>query len=723
MDEKMRQEIALHRWAVIAEAANPRLSGGERGAVVRAIAARQHAHPDGTVRRYSRGTVDRWLRAWRAGGVDGLRPAARSDTGKVRAMPELFAEAAALRLELPGRSAAQISSILYHRHGVRVAERTVRGQLRRAGLHRAALKAAPKAYGRYEAERPNERWVTDVLVGPWVPYPKRDGSARARLFLIVDDHSRLLVDGRFYDRENARICQELLRRAITRRGIPDILYADNGAPFANAWLARTCAVLGIRLIHSKPYSPQGRGKQERANRYIREAFLAEAMHQGIESLDQLNDWFAAWAEQVANRRVHAETGQPPIDRFQAAGPHRQADPALIREAFRWSVTRRVTRVATVPLEGNSTPSIPPSPGRRVELRYDPEDLAGIEVFLDGRPAGAAVPFVIGRHVHRAVAPPAPPAADPTGIDYLGMVAAAHDEEAGTGAAIDFTRLPMLPQRPGRTAMASRAPWAAHFGLARTPFGKAIAAGDLFARQAHAQATARISFCITETLLGVITGDVGAGKTVAVRAAVAGLDPTRHQVIYVANPAFGTRGLYVQVVRALGAQPRYLKAELMAQAADLLAAEAAERHRTVVLIVDEAHLLQPDQLEELRLMTNAEMDSASPFAGILIGQPTLARQLRMGTFAALDQRIATRYAIKPMDLAESAAYLRHHMTLAGREEPLFADDAVARLHRVSSGLPRALNNAATAALIAAAAAGQDLVDDACAKKAVAELTRD
>jgi type II secretory pathway predicted ATPase ExeA len=217
--------------------------------------------------------------------------------------------------------------------------------------------------------------------------------------------------------------------------------------------------------------------------------------------------------------------------------------------------------------------------------------------------------------------------------------------------------------------------------------------------------------------------VGAGKTVAVRAAVAALDPTRHQVIYVANPAFGTRGLYVQVVRALGAQPRYLKAELMAQAADLLAAETAERHRTVVLIVDEAHLLQPDQLEELRLMTNADMDSASPFAGILIGQPTLARQLRMGTFAALDQRIATRYAIKPMDLAESAAYLRHQMTLAGRDEPLFADDAIARLHRVSSGLPRALNNAATAALIAAAAAGQDLVDDACAKKAVAELTRD
>src|SRR5438128_16828 len=107
-------------------------------------------------------------------------------------------------------------------------------------------------------------------------------------------------------------------------------------------------------------------------------------------------------------------------------------------------SRRVTRVATVPLEGNSYSVDPALTGRRVELRYDPENLAVIEVFLDGRPAGAAVPFVIGRHVHRAVAPPPPPAADPTGIDYLGMVAAAHDEQAGTGAAIDFTRLPLQP---------------------------------------------------------------------------------------------------------------------------------------------------------------------------------------------------------------------------------------------------------------------------------------
>jgi type II secretory pathway predicted ATPase ExeA len=90
---------------------------------------------------------------------------------------------------------------------------------------------------------------------------------------------------------------------------------------------------------------------------------------------------------------------------------------------------------------------------------------------------------------------------------------------------------------------------------------------------------------------------------------------------------------------------------------------------------------------------------------------------------LDQRIATRFSIKAMDIGESAAYLGHHLARAGLDTPLFADDAIARLHRVANGLPRALNNAATAALIAAASEGKDLVDDACAKKAVAELTKD
>ncbi len=441
MDDKMVEAVALHRWAVIAEAANARLTPAERGRAVRAIAARTHTHPDGSERRYSRGTIDRWVRDWRTAGLAGLRPQPRADTGAVRARPELFDEAVALRLELPARSAAQIAEILWARHNVRVAPRTLRAQLRRRGLHREALEAEPKVFGRYEASRPNERWITDVLVDPWVPFPRTATSLRGRLFVIVDDHSRLLVHGRFHPVENARAGQEVLRQAIVRRGLPDVLYADNGAPFSNAALSRSCAVLGVRLVHSQPYSPQGRGKQERLNRLIRERFIAEAEHVGVDNFAELNDRFEAWAEQVANRRTHAETGQTPIERWEAGGVPRAADPARLRDAFLWAAARRVSKTATVSLEANAYSVDPGLVGRRVELRFDPADLTVIEVFCQGRPAGVATAFVIGRHSHRAAPQAARPPAEPTGIDYLGMVAAAH--EAEMVGPISFAQSPLF----------------------------------------------------------------------------------------------------------------------------------------------------------------------------------------------------------------------------------------------------------------------------------------
>ena len=312
---------------------------------------------------------------------------------------------------------------------------------------------------------------------------------------------------------------------------------------------------GIRLIHSKPYSPERRGKQERLNRYIREAFLAEAIHQGIESLEELNDLFAAWAEQVANRRVHAETGQAPIERFGAGGPHRQASPALIGEAFRWSVTRRVTGAATVPLEGNAY-AVDPAlrPAGRAALR--PEDLTRIEVYLDGaRRRRGAVRHPPARPPRRAPAPR--PGPDPTGIDYLGMVAAAHDGEAGTGAKIDFTQLGKLPGSPRpEEEQGSPAPWAAHFGLARTPFGKSIPARDLFpARPTPRRSPGSASAWTNPARRD--HGDVGAGKTVSVRTVLAGLDASRHTIIYLPNPMIGIRGLHEMIVATSAASPTAL----------------------------------------------------------------------------------------------------------------------------------------------------------------------
>jgi type II secretory pathway predicted ATPase ExeA len=262
---------------------------------------------------------------------------------------------------------------------------------------------------------------------------------------------------------------------------------------------------------------------------------------------------------------------------------------------------------------------------------------------------------------------------------------------------------------------------AHYGFTRTPFGRGLAPQMLHRHTAHAEAVARIGWCIRERGLGVITGEVGAGKTVAVRAALAALDASRHTVVYLGNPAVGGRGLYGCIVTALGGVPRLHKAALIPQTSDLLASEEHERGRTTILVCDEAHLLSADQLEELRLLTNSEMDSHSPFACLLVGQPTLRRRIKLGTFAALDQRITLRYAMAGMTGTETAGYLTHHLKLAGRSDTLFSDDAVALIHQVSRGLPRAVNNLAIQALVAAYATNKSIVDESSARAAVAEVT--
>src|SRR5207247_1524771 len=218
----------------------------------------------------------------------------------------------------------------------------------------------------------------------------------------------------------------------------------------HAALERSCAVLGIRLIHSRPYRPQGRGKQERLGRYIRERFLIEAEAQGISSFQELNDRFMAWSEQVCNTRVHAETGQTPMQRFTSLGPLHAVEPSLLREGFRWSVLRRVTSTASVSLAGNRYSVDAALIGRRVELRFDPEDLTRLEVYWEGHPAGQAIPFILGHHVHRQVRqaqPPTPPA--PTCVDYLGLVLAAHDAEMlGQLAFRDLPVPPSEDHQPG-----------------------------------------------------------------------------------------------------------------------------------------------------------------------------------------------------------------------------------------------------------------------------------
>ncbi len=261
----------------------------------------------------------------------------------------------------------------------------------------------------------------------------------------------------------------------------------------------------------------------------------------------------------------------------------------------------------------------------------------------------------------------------------------------------------------------------HWGFTRMPFNKDLSPSMLLGHQAHAQAKARITWAIGEGTIGVITGEVGAGKTVAVRAATSGLDASRHRVIYLGFPTVGARGIYNAIVEGLGGLPRFHRAALVAQARGALSAEVIERGRKVIVIVDEAHLLDNEGLEELRLLTNSDMDQTSPMTLLLVGQPMLARRIKLGTFAALDQRIGLRYVMGAMTEDETRSYVDHHLSLAGRSDTLFSDDALGLIHRVARGLPRAVNNMAVQSLLAAYATNKTIVDESSAQAAVAEVT--
>lgn len=423
-----RESEALHRYAVIREAADERLKPSERGALVRAAASRLHPDPFGRLRAHGRSTLDDWIRAYRRGGFEALKPKLRS-SGPLTD-PAILAQAAELRREEPARSGAQIAAILRALHGEGApSARTVQRHLVRSGLRRGQGAGERAGFGRFEATRPNELWVADALHGPTVAL-QRGGEIKRKAicFAILDDHSRLCVGAYFEPAETELRLERTLRAALEARGVPEALYVDNGSPFASEQLARACAVLGIRLTHSKPGRPQGRGKIERFFRTLREQFLIEAARREELSLPELNRLLRAWLERSYHRRPHSETGEAPAMRFAAARPRYLSDEEL-HDAFLWSVARVVSKTATVSLHGNRYEVDAALIGRSVELLFDPFALGKVEVRWGGRSFGEAVAHEIARHVHpRAEADLGLEPPRKTGIDYLALLEAEHERD-------------------------------------------------------------------------------------------------------------------------------------------------------------------------------------------------------------------------------------------------------------------------------------------------------
>ncbi|MDT3446959.1 DDE-type integrase/transposase/recombinase [Pseudofrankia sp. BMG5.37] len=422
------QEVGLFRYALIREAADPALTTKQRGRLVRAIAAREHVGPGGRPVRLTRWTLDRWIAAWRAGGFDALVPAPRRISARTAA--DTLALAVALKRENPERTAAQVRRILAAQLGAAPALRTLQRHFAEAGLGPGALVTTPAGvFSPFQAEKRNELWTGDGLHGP------RVGGRRTFLFAFVDDYSRAAVGYRWSFHEDTVRLADALRVALTARGLPDRAYVDNGAAFVDASLRRACAKLDIRLTHSTPHRPEGRGKIERFFHTVTSQFLVEIAQDTtpegtgttVTSLDELNRLFQGWAEQVYHRQTHSETGQPPLARWEnAPGTIRHATPAAIAQAFLWSETRVVSRTGLVCLHGNRYQVDAHLAGHRVELVFDPFDLTELTVRLGDTDAGTATPFTLRRHSHPKARPDTPTEKPrPTGINYLALVDAQH----------------------------------------------------------------------------------------------------------------------------------------------------------------------------------------------------------------------------------------------------------------------------------------------------------
>jgi putative transposase len=435
-EEERRTQIALFRYALIAPLLNRSLERGEIAAHLKAVAAQSHHIPYSTRSRLDDETIWRYLARYRDGGFESLKPQLRADAGKSRRIPEdIVQQAIALRQEVPTRSANTIIQILRREPtyppDLTLAARTLRGILQQRGITREKLVGQSKAFRRFERECANALWQGDMLVGPYLPDAERPGKyRRTALFCFIDDYSRLIPYGEFFLEESLPRLERVLKVALLRRGVPERTYVDNGKVYVSTQLAAACATLGIRQIHSTPYTPNTRGKIERFFGTVRSQFLPEVESAKVATLEDLNASFQAWVEVVYHKAVHSETGQAPLERFQQSLTQitvRQADPRQLRDAFLWRDKRTVTRTATLSLQGNRYSVDPLLAGQQVELRFDPFELAEVEVWQNSHFVARAQVVKLERERHLALdrIPPPTQEAKSEHVDFLASLRAEH----------------------------------------------------------------------------------------------------------------------------------------------------------------------------------------------------------------------------------------------------------------------------------------------------------
>ena len=396
-DEKM--QVAVFRFSVISDFIHtPFMSRQEKSRIMQDKCSRKWQIPFSEKTRISRSTIERWIRLYKEsnGNLQSLCPHDRVDQGKCRAMDEETCQLLTrLKTDMPSATVPYLIERIKRSYPeVRLNTSTVYRFLHQQDLMHPKEKK-PTDRRKFEAELPNDLWQSDVMHGPKVEVNSR--RQKTYLIAIIDDHSRLIVYARFYLSENVASYLDAFEKGLLQRGLPRKLYVDNGSAFRSKHLEYVCASLSIALIHSKPFTPQGRGKIERWFKTVRTRFLP---HCQASSLGDLNTALKAWLMEDYQQKVHSATGQTPFDRFTSKMHCLRTAPSDLKDHFRKVVRRTVNKDRTITIDGRLYEGPFALIGKRVELLYHPDNPEQVEARYQNESFGMIHP--VNLHVNYRV---------------------------------------------------------------------------------------------------------------------------------------------------------------------------------------------------------------------------------------------------------------------------------------------------------------------------------
>lgn len=433
MAEDESEKKALFRFQVISPLLALELPRGQKRELYKTLAAKEWSVENGETVKLSEETIRRWLRIYRRDGFEGLKDRPRPLQGGKTLPEEIIEKACRLKMEVPERSLERIITIM-EEMGMAppglLRRSTLHRVLQAKGLSRRKLKLPDrKDLARWQADYANDLWQSDMLEGPWLPDPQDpQRSRKTRLYLFLDDASRMVLYGRFFFKGDLPALELVFKRALQRYGLPRVVYYDNALVYRSGHMRLVCAELGIhRPIFTRPYRPQGHGKIEAWNRFCITNFLAELKASSIQTLEELNRAFIAWVEEEYNRRNHAELGCSPRERWlRDASRVRFAEEEKLRTVFLWREERRVDKCSMIHLFGEVYRVSPHLAGKKVQVRYDPEHLEKIEIWLQGKFRERVGIFRPQPHrPPQEKFPENPLPAPPEKTDYLGWLVRKH----------------------------------------------------------------------------------------------------------------------------------------------------------------------------------------------------------------------------------------------------------------------------------------------------------